>query len=97
MGAHVGEATSDKDKTVAPSNSSSIGANISGVTTTVVSSPQCIQENLVSHPFNNPIWDQTNLCYVLVNAINSAEGLAGAHFTDQEYDNHTDQEYDNCR
>lgn len=49
------------------------------------------------HPFNNPIWGQTNPCDVSVDTINSAEDLAGAHFIDQEYDNLTDQEYKDCR
>ena len=37
-GAHVGEAASDKDKTVAPNGSSSIVAHISDVTKTIVPS-----------------------------------------------------------
>ena len=45
----------DKDKTVATSDSSSIGTQVSDVTKTIVLSPQCVQDILPSHPFDNPI------------------------------------------
>lgn len=32
-----------------------------------------------------------------MDTLNSAEDLAGAHFTDQDYDNLTNKEYDNLR
>ena len=41
-GTHICKATMDKDQTVAPSNSSSIGAHVSDVTKNVVPSPQCV-------------------------------------------------------
>ena len=40
VGAHVGDATSEKDKTGAPSNLSSISVHVSGVTKTVVKQMQ---------------------------------------------------------
>ena len=59
-GAHVEETTSVKDKTVAPSNSSSIGAQVSDVTKTVVLLSRYVQDILASHPFENPIQNLTN-------------------------------------
>ena len=56
-----------------------------------------VQHILVSHPYDNPIWDQTNPCDVLVDTINITEDLAGAYFTDKNYDKLMDQEYDNLR
>lgn len=53
--------------------------------------------NLGSHSFDNPIYDWTNPCDILIDTINSVEGLVGAHFTDQDYDNLTDEEYNNLR
>ena len=88
---------SDKDKTVAPSESSSIGAHVSVVTETVIPSPRCVQGILASHPFNDSIWDRTDPYDVLVDTIKSVEDLAGAHFTDWDYENLTDQNYDNLR
>ena len=91
---HIGEVALDKEKIVASSDSSSIGAHISNVTVTVVPSPRCVQDILVSYSYNNPMWAQTDPCNVLVDTINSVEDLVGAQFTDRDYDNLIDKEHD---
>ena len=68
----------DKDKTSAPSDSSSIGTHILDITKKFIPSPRCVQDILASHPYNNLLWARTNPCDVLVDTINSTEGLAGA-------------------
>ena len=40
---------------------------------------------LALHPVNNPIWDHTNACDVLIITMNSAEALAGSHIVEPEY------------
>ena len=81
---HVGEAALDKDKTVPPSDLPSICAHVSDVTVADVTSPRCVQDILVSHLYNDPIWTWTDPCDVLVVTRNSVEYLAGAHFTNQD-------------
>ena len=41
-GAYIGEAALDKDKAIAPSNASSIGAHILDINTIIVPSPCCV-------------------------------------------------------
>ena len=60
-GVSIGDAALDKDKTVDPSDSLSIGVHTSDITNIVVQSPWCVQDILASHPFNDQIWDQTKI------------------------------------
>ena len=75
---YVGEAASDKDKTIAPSDSSSIRAHISAVTKNIFPLLGCVRDIFASHLYNDQIWGQTDTCDVLVDTINSVEDLAGA-------------------
>ena len=84
-GAHVGEAASDKDETFASTNTSSIGAQGSDVTKTVVTLTQCVHDILVEHPINDPIQDCINSCDILIDTVNSTEGMTGANVVGQEY------------
>ena len=99
---HVKVATLDKNTTVTPSNSSSIGAHISDLVKTIVPLPRRVQDILVSNPYNEPIWDQTNSYNALVDTIKIAEDLAGAHvmgpdiIVEEEEDNRIYQWADQC-
>ena len=91
-GAHVGEAASDKDEKGAPSDSSSIGAHVSDVTKTILPQTQRVQDILAAHPIDNPIWDHTDPGDILIDTVNSAEDLAGAHVANQEHQDYHDQQ-----
>ena len=81
---HIGEATLNKDKTGATSDSSSIGTYISDFTKSVVEPTKCIQDILAAYLIDDPIWDCANPCDILIDTV-----------TDQEYSHLTDHEYHN--
>ena len=80
-GTHVEETSADQDAG-ATSDGSSIGAHVSDVTKTNVPSTQNVQELLAAHPVDDPIWDHTDSCDILVDTVNSAEAMAGSHIVE---------------
>ena len=85
VGVDVGETAAAQKNTGATSDGSSIGAHVSNVNKTNIPSTQSIHELLTAHPVEDPIWDRTNSCNILINTVNSAETVAGIHSAEQEY------------
>ena len=72
----------------ATSNGLSIGAHVSDITKINIPLTQFVHALLTAHPVEDPIWDRTNSCNILINTVNSAETVAGIHSAEQEYSFH---------
>ena len=80
--AHVGEMTSAQDNAGATSNILSIGAHVSGVTETNVPLTQSVHVLLAAHPVDDPIWDCTGSCDILIDIYTP---MAGSHIAELDY------------
>ena len=80
-GAHVGETATPKDTTV-PSEGGSIGAHVSETSQRPFRPARSVEELLAAHPVDDAIWSNSNPSDVSIDTANSAEILAGSHFTE---------------
>ena len=80
-GAHVGETATPKDTTV-PSKGGSIGAHVSETSQRPFRPARSVEELLAAHPVDDAIWSNSNPSDVSIDTANSAEILAGSHFTE---------------
>ena len=62
----------------------SISVHVSDVTEPIVLLTRSVQDILVAHPLNDPVWDHTDACDVSIDTMNSAEVLAGSHIVELE-------------
>ena len=46
---------------------------------------QSVQDLLAAHPVDDPIWDRTNLCDILIDTVNRANAMAESHIVEPEY------------